>query len=132
VVESKLYKESDLAWQRETWLRLHRPMATRELDAVLGDWTHALEVLSYVKIVRSSIHYGTDHLITLRCRANLPIGHREVVQADIERIWVEGVSEGMACGHTFRNTTEGFELHFIALNSLNVALSGQIVVALAA
>ena len=132
MVASKLYKESDLAWQRESWLRLHRPMATRELDAVMGDWKAALEELTYLRILKTSVHYGTDHLITIKCKAKRPLGHREIVQADLERLWIDSVSEGLACGHTFRSVPEGFEMHFIALNSFNIALSGQIVVEMGA
>jgi hypothetical protein len=132
MVQSKLYEESDLAWQRETWLRLHRPMATRELDAVLGAWKHAIGELSYLRLLGTSVHYGTDHLITLHCKAKMPLVHRELIQADLERIWTEEVSDGLACGHAFQNTAEGFEMHFIALNSLNVTLSGQIVVTMSA
>lgn len=130
VVQSKLFKEADLAWQRDTWLRLHRPMATRELDAVLGDWVSCLEDLEYLRVVKISQNYGTDHLITIRCKSKLPEGYASGMQADLERIWTRDVSVGMECGHTFRKLATGFEMQFIALNQHNVALSGQIIVEL--
>jgi hypothetical protein len=131
VVHSKLFKEADLAWQRDSWLRLHRPMANRELDAVIGDWVECLGTLEYLRIIKSSQNYGTDHLITIRCKSKLPEGYSQGVQADLERIWIREVSVGMECGHTFRKLANGFEMQFIGLNTLNVALSGQIIVEMA-
>jgi hypothetical protein len=131
VVQSKLFKEADLAWQRDTWLRLHRPMANRELDAVIGDWVECLGSLEYLRIIKSSQNYGTDHLITIRCKSKLPEGYAQGIQADLERIWIRDVSVGMESGHTFRKLTNGFEMQFIGLNQLNVALSGQILVEMA-
>jgi hypothetical protein len=131
VVQSKLFKEADLAWQRDTWLRLHRPMATRELDAVIGDWLACLEDLEYLRVVKSSQNYGTDHLITIRCKSKFPAGYSQGIQADLARIWTREVSVGMESGHTFHAIPNGFEMHFIGLNQLNVALSGQIIVEMA-
>ena len=53
------------------------------------------------------------------------------MQADLERIWIKEISVGMESGHTFRKVPNGFEMEFIGLNKLNVALSGQIVVEMA-
>lgn len=128
MVQSKLFKEADLAWQRDTWLRLHRPMANRELDAVIGDWVECLGDLEYLRVVKIGQNYGTDHLITIKCKSKLPEGYATGMQADLERIWTREVSVGMECGHTFRKLSNGFEMQFIGLNKLNVALTGQIVV----
>ncbi|HLK14400.1 MAG TPA: hypothetical protein VKT78_06320 [Fimbriimonadaceae bacterium] len=103
-------------------------MATRELDAVIGDWVECLGDLEYLRVVKTSQNYGTDHLITIRCKSKLPEGYASGIQADLARIWTREVSIGMECGHTFHKTPTGFEMHFIGLNQLNVALSGQIVV----
>ena len=128
MVQSKLFKEADLAWQRDSWLRLHRPMANRDLGAVIGDWVECLGSLEYLRIIKSSQNYGADHLITIRCKSKLPEGYAAGMQADLERIWIKEISAGMECGHTFRKLPNGFEMQFIGLNQLNIALSGQIVV----
>jgi hypothetical protein len=103
-------------------------MANRELDAVIGDWVACLGSLEYLRIVKSSQNYGTDHLITIRCKSKLPEGYALGMQADLERIWIKDVSVGMESGHTFRKVSNGFEMEFIGLNALNVAVSGQILV----
>jgi hypothetical protein len=106
-------------------------MANRDLDAVIGDWVECLGHLEYLRIVKTAQNYGTDHLITIRCKSKLPAGYAQGIRADLERIWIREVSVGMECGHTFREVANGLEMQFIALNTLNVALSGQIIVEMA-
>ena len=128
VVTSKSCTLNDLEKNRDSWLRVHLPMANRELQLYFDEWLDSFEKLPYLKVVKTSCGYGKDILVAYRCVCKLPINQFDVVKADLERLWLKIAGDRMESLYCFKSGVNRIDFHFVGLTGRQTVFSGCIVV----
>lgn len=119
---------NEFALVRRAWLGTYVPASLKELATWRKDLSSALAILRYMEVVRVTIEGPPDLQIEVRAKIvgqNLPF---EPIQADLERVWRDNLSEGLDAIHLIA-LSESLSLSFVATTADKSVVTGRIVVA---
>ena len=119
---------TEFAQVRRDWLGTYVPSNLKELAVWRKDVQAALSVLRYMEVLRITVEGSPDQQIDVRARItgqNLPF---EPVQADLERVWRDNLSEGLEAIHHL-TLGDSLSLSFAATTADKSVVTGRITVA---
>jgi len=119
---------ADLERTREQWRRAFSPISAREIGAWVQDWREELATIPYLHLVKAA-NGNLLNLVEIRTVLKIDGLHFDMVKADLERIWTNGVAKGLKGTHCFRPTDNGIAFYFSALTASNNYITGILYVA---
>jgi hypothetical protein len=108
---------------REQWRRAFSPISAREIGSWLQDWRAEIATIPYLHLTKAA-NGSILNLIELRAVLKIDGLHFDMVKADVERIWMNGVAKGLRGSHCFRNTENGIAFYFSALTESQNFITG--------
>ncbi len=125
---SKRCNLAELDKVKEQWGRAYQPASIREQQAWEHDFANAYGDVSYLQVSTTSSGNNIHNMLTVRVMMGVEGSNFEGIQMDIEKVWSSDLAQGLSAHHAFLNTREGFDFQFLALNALNVYISGTVTV----
>jgi len=119
---------ADLDRTREQWRRAFSPISARETSSWLQDWKDELATIPYLHLIKAS-NGNLINMVELRTILKIDGLHLDMVKADLERIWTNGVAKGLRGSHCFRPTENGLAFYFSALTDSHNYITGILYVA---
>ena len=119
---------TEFAQTRRLWLGTYMPASLKDMASWRKDIQSGLAILRYMEVLRVTTEGPPEAQIDVRCTIhgdNLPF---EPVQADLERIWRDNLSEGLEAIH-MASSGEVLGLSFAAITRDKSTVTGRITVA---
>ena len=106
---------SDFSSARELAMRLYSPVTFRQQQIWLDDWKAAMERMHYLQVKHAGLSDSLRSILRLRGALKKPNLNLEMVRPDVETLWEKTCCRTQEAAHSFRNTDDGFECSFFAV-----------------
>lgn len=110
---SRLVEAADFVATVRLWRMVYPAVAPREMAKWREGWEQAVGTLPYLMLPRDKTPLLGD-VIEIQCVYELKGFGVEVVQADLQSLWIRQAERGDQAVHSFAPAGDGFALRFAA------------------
>lgn len=126
ITVSKLCKVNDLGLTLLKYTKAFTPVPSRTLHVWEKDWANALTGVPYVRVTRSDSSGPLHRMLHFTCVMKVKGMNTRMVREEFERVWQNQIASDLESAHSIRDTQEGFDFCFLALDSSMNYITGSV------